>query len=213
MKLQKKDGEYQSARREALGFEADAKRLQEQLQDYQHKNNLYKVEVERLIKEIDMADAKTRQAQEDLMVARAEADRELQNVQHRILYSRGKQEERSLVDLKREHSLAIEQIKQTAAEQLEEIDYLKEKVIKLETKNKELYMMKDSKDEMKTLENKVELLQAQVDKYENQNRDVRSAGDGSIRANLSAQEQVTLQKQLNQYARMIDTLNADNESL
>ena len=108
MKLQKKDGEYQSARREALGFEADAKRLQEQLQDYQHKNNLYKVEVERLIKEIDMADAKTRQAQEDLMVARAEADRELQNVQHRILYSRGKQEERSLVDLKREHSLAIE---------------------------------------------------------------------------------------------------------
>ena len=160
-----------------------------------------------------MADAKTRQAQEDLMVARAEADRELQNVQHRILYSRGKQEERSLVDLKREHSLAIEQIKQTAAEQLEEIDYLKEKVIKLETKNKELYMMKDSKDEMKTLENKVELLQAQVDKYENQNRDVRSAGDGSIRANLSAQEQVTLQKQLNQYARMIDTLNTDNESL
>ena len=55
-------------------------------------------------------------------------------------------------------------------------------------------MMKDSKDEMKTLENKVELLQAQVDKYENQNRDVKSAGDGSIRANLSAQEQVTLQK-------------------
>ena len=33
LKLQKKDGDYQSARREALGFEGDTKRLREQLAD------------------------------------------------------------------------------------------------------------------------------------------------------------------------------------
>ena len=53
-------------------------------------NNLYKIETERLIKEIDMADAKTREKESDLIIAQAEYDRKLKLVEERILYSRGK---------------------------------------------------------------------------------------------------------------------------
>ena len=63
-----------------------------------------------------------------------------------------------MADLKREHSLAIEQLKMTAEERQEEITYLKEKVIKLETRETELLKMKDSKDEIKQLETKVAFL-------------------------------------------------------
>lgn len=45
------------------------KGLREQVDDLRHKNNLYKIETERLIKEIDMADAKTREKDNDLVLA------------------------------------------------------------------------------------------------------------------------------------------------
>ena len=105
-----------------------------------------------------MADAKTRQAQEDLIIAKAEADNEVSKHQQRILYNRGKQEERSLVELKREHSLAIEELKQKLYEKEEEVEYLNTKVAKLEQKNKELIMMKDSKEEIRKLEAQVSIL-------------------------------------------------------
>ena len=47
------------------------------------------------------------------MIARAEFDREQQNMKQRILYSRGKNEERTLIDLKRDHSIALEQVKRS----------------------------------------------------------------------------------------------------
>ena len=51
--------------------------MQEQIGTLQHNNNLYKIETERLIKEIDMADAKTREKDSDLVLAQAEFDRKL----------------------------------------------------------------------------------------------------------------------------------------
>lgn len=69
IKLKKKDGDYQAARREALGSSETIKSLKDQLVDTKHKNDLYKIETERLIKEIDMADAKTREKDNDLVLA------------------------------------------------------------------------------------------------------------------------------------------------
>ena len=108
VKLTKKDGDYQAARREALGSGETVKSLREQLGDTRHKNDLYKIETERLIKEIDMADAKTREKDNDLILAQAEYDRKLKLVEERILYRRGKNEDRGMLDMKQEHSLAIE---------------------------------------------------------------------------------------------------------
>ena len=69
IKLTKKDGDYQATRRDALGQGETVKALREQLSDTRHKNDLYKIETERLIKEIDMADAKTREKENDLVLA------------------------------------------------------------------------------------------------------------------------------------------------
>ena len=69
IKLTKKDGDYQTARRDALGQGETVKSLRDQVGDLRHKNDLYKIETERLIKEIDMADAKTREKENDLVLA------------------------------------------------------------------------------------------------------------------------------------------------
>ena len=61
-----------------------------------------------------MADAKTREKDNDLVLAQAEYDRKLKLVEERILYRRGKNEDRTMLDLKQEHALAIEQLKQAA---------------------------------------------------------------------------------------------------
>ena len=47
-----------------------------------------------------MADAKTREKDNDLVLAQAEYDRKLKLVEERILYRRGKNEDRNMLDLK-----------------------------------------------------------------------------------------------------------------
>ena len=94
-----------------MGSGETVKSLKEQLLDTKHKNDLYKIETERLIKEIDMADAKTREKDNDLVLAQAEYDRKLKLLEERILFRRGKNEDRSLLDLKQEHALALEMVK------------------------------------------------------------------------------------------------------
>ena len=78
-----------------------------------------------------MADAKTREKDSELILAQAEFDRKLKQVEERILYRRGKQEDRQILDLKHEHAIALEELKRTNEEKAEEADYLNEKVLKL----------------------------------------------------------------------------------
>ena len=103
------------------------------------------METERLIKEIDMADAKTREKDSELVLAQAEFDRKLKQVEERILYRRGKTEERGLLDLKNDHAIAVEEQKRINEEKVEEVDYLNEKVMKLQEENKQLILKKDNK--------------------------------------------------------------------
>ena len=136
-----------------------------------------------------MADAKTRAVQEDLIITKAEAEREQDNIKQRILYSRGKQEERGMVELKREHSIAMEQLKRTLDERVEEVDYLTEKVMKLEAQNKELILKRDSKDDVKKLEAQVALLEGKLSKHEKLERGGQGSDAGQIKDNLSPAEQ------------------------
>lgn len=92
-----------------------------------------------------MADAKTREKESDLIIAQAEYDRKVKQVEERILYSRGKQEDRKVLDLKHEHAVALEELKQKNDEKAEEINYLNEKVLKLQDENKNLKVNKDTK--------------------------------------------------------------------
>ena len=93
-----------------------------------------------------MADSKTREKESDLIIAQAEYDRKVTQMSDRILYSRGKQEERTILDIKHEHAIALEEVKQKNDENSEEISYLNEKVLKLQDENKNLKVNKDSKN-------------------------------------------------------------------
>jgi hypothetical protein len=80
-------------------------RMKEQLKDYMHKINLYKIETEDLIKQIDLADSKTREKEDELRLMEAEYDRKMKLQEERILMRRSKNEERGIYELKREHSI------------------------------------------------------------------------------------------------------------
>ena len=75
--MRQKDTEYQGARRESLNASETVKRMQEQLKELQHRNNLYRVETEELIKQIDVADAKSREKEDLLNLKEAEFERAL----------------------------------------------------------------------------------------------------------------------------------------
>lgn len=77
--------------------------MTEQIKDYVHRQNLFTIESEQLIKQIDMADAKTREKEDELVLARADYDRKLKLMEERILYKREVDADRKLVDLKHEH--------------------------------------------------------------------------------------------------------------
>ena len=105
-----------------------------------------------------MADAKTREKDNELVLAQAEHDRKLRLVEERILYRRGKNEDRAMLDLKQEHALALEQVKQSNEEKQEEIEYQNEKINKLTVQVEQLTLKKDQKGEVKKLEAQVALL-------------------------------------------------------
>ena len=65
-------------------------RMKEQLKDYMHKINLYKIETEDLIKQIDLADSKTREKEDELRSMEAEYDRKMKLQEERIMMRRSK---------------------------------------------------------------------------------------------------------------------------
>ena len=91
--------EMRTSRREAMNAIETNNRLKEQLKEKQHKINLYQVETESLIKQIDSADAKTREKEDELRLLEAEYDRKLKLQEERILYRRAKNDDRDKYEM------------------------------------------------------------------------------------------------------------------
>ena len=102
--------DFKNARREALNSDESNKRLRDQMKEYVHKINLYKIETEELIKQIDLADAKTREKEDDLKLMEAEYDRKMKMQEERILMRRNNNEQRDTYDMRREHSIQVDEI-------------------------------------------------------------------------------------------------------
>ena len=170
LELQKKDNEYNVARREAYGATKTIERLTEQVVKEKHANNLYRVQVESLIKEVDLADARAREKEDALVVRNAEIERELAQQDDRLKFWKSKNEERTLTDLKHAHSLALAEQKALVTEKQEDIDYLNEKVNKLMVENEQLVMKRDSKAETKKLTDEIQNLKKQVAELESKNQ-------------------------------------------
>ena len=132
------------------------------MKDAIHKINLYKIETEELIKQIDLADAKTRNKEDELKLAQAEYDRKLKLQEERILFRVSKQEERETLDLKRHHMIEKEELSNKVSELQEEISYYNEKLAKVEAENRTLKLGKESNKRMKELEEEVEYLKHQL---------------------------------------------------
>lgn len=105
-----------------------------------------------------MADAKTREKEDELVLARAEYERKLKLVEERILYRRDVDQDRKILDLKHEHQVEISNAKVKQSELQEQIDYLNEKVNKLLTENKSIRVTADSKGELKRLQDENAML-------------------------------------------------------
>ena len=89
-----------------------------------------------------------------------------------------------MLDLKQEHALAIEQLKQSNEEKQEEIDYLNEKKNQLEVRVEQLTLAKDQKGEVKKLEAQVAMMQAKIEEHENLTK--VKTDFSSCKGNLSA---------------------------
>lgn len=100
-KLRLVETEHKGTRRDALNEKETNNRLKEQIKDYVHKLNLYKIETEELVKQIDMADTKTREKEDELKLLEAEYDRKLKMQEERILLRRSNQDHRDTYELKR----------------------------------------------------------------------------------------------------------------
>ena len=159
-RLKQTEADYRSAKREALNANETNSRLKEQLQDKAHKINLYSIETEELIKQIDLADAKTREKEDELRLMEAEYDRKMKLQEERILFRRAKNEEREINELKRTHALDLDEVKAKLTESEEQIHYYKSKVDKIEVENRQLRLGKGDNKRMKELENEVEFLKA-----------------------------------------------------
>ena len=55
-----------------------------------------------------MADAKTREKEDELVLARAEFDRKIKLLEERLIYRRENAEDRKIMELKHEHQIEIQ---------------------------------------------------------------------------------------------------------
>ena len=168
-----------------------------------HKNTLYKIETEELIKQIDIADAKTREKEDEVTLLRAEYERKMKLQEERILFRRSKQDEREVFEVKRLCGLEKEELQRKVDEMREEVDYYTGKVSKLETENRSIRLGKDNSKRVRELEEEVEQLKTQVAGRvvvvkEQENINVRN-----IQKELSKEEQVRMQRELQQLELMV----------
>ena len=86
--------DYKDMRRELMGERETNKRLREQMEEKARSVNMYQIEIESLIKQVDLADAKTREKEDETKLLTAEYDKKMQLQIERIMLRRNKQEER-----------------------------------------------------------------------------------------------------------------------
>lgn len=65
-KLKRLEMELRTAKRDSMNDKETNSRLKDQLKENMHKIHLHQIESESLIKQIDLADAKTREKEDDL---------------------------------------------------------------------------------------------------------------------------------------------------
>ncbi len=177
------------------------------MRDSVHKNNLYKVEIEELIKQIDLADARARAKEDDARLLEVEYERKLKTQEERILMRRSKNEDREIYEVKRMHAIEKEEIARKVEEAQEEVDYYQKKVAKIEAENRALRVGSDSGRRVKELEEEVAALKQQVSVQAR----VEVKQQAFQAKELSKEEQVKMQRELQQLDLMLKGYQEESE--
>jgi len=215
-KMKKLEMDYRTTKREALSANETNKRLREQLDAKVHAVNMFQIETEALIKQVDMADAKTREKEDELRLMDAEYDKKMQLQVERILLRRNKTEERGTYELKREHQIEVDELKSELLEKKEEIDYLKSKVDKLDAENTSLRQGKGDNKKLRELENEVGFLKMQLDEAQKNGGQVAAQalsaakGGHAFKKELSPEEQRQLQREVQQLDSILKGYQEEN---
>ena len=138
------------------------------------------------MKQIDLADAKTREKDDDLRLAKAEYDRKIKSVEERILGSINKREDRDLYELKRDYAISLEKLEDLVKELREDNAYLEKRKDTLEAENKSLKLERDSNRVVKKLEAELDELKGQL--YEAQQASIRQTGSSYVGGKPSAED-------------------------
>ena len=200
-----------------MGANETNNRIKDQLKETQHKIHLHQIENEALIKQIDLADAKTREKEDDLRLQAQEYDSKLKLQLERLMVRRAKNEERETFELKRKHRLDLDELQAKHDETAEEVDYYKQKCDKLEVEQASLRSGKGENKRLKELENEVEMLKLELEEA----RKVGGGGSGadkagaraelrSFRKDLSPEEQIQMQRELAQLDKILGGYQEEN---
>lgn len=172
-----------------------------------HKNNLYKVEIEELIKQIDLADARARSKEDDARLLEVEYERKLKMQEERILMRHSKNEDREMYELKRMHAIEKDEVTRKVEEAQEEIDYYQKKVAKIEAENKSLRVGSDSGRRVKELEEEVGALKQQVSVQAR----IEVKQQAFQSKELTKEEQIKLQREVQQLDIMLKGYQEESE--
>lgn len=182
-KMKRLEMDLRTAKRESMNEKETNSRLKDQLKESMHKIHLHQIEAESLIKQIDLADAKTREKEDDLRLQAQEYDSKLKLQLERLMVRRAKNEERETFELKRKHRIELDELQAKLDETAEEVDYYKTKCDKLEIENSSLRSGKNDNKRQKELENEVEMLRLELEEV----KKTGGVGGGMDKASANAE--------------------------
>jgi hypothetical protein len=205
--LKKKEVEFDTMRRDCFSAQETAKRVGEQLRDSVHKNNLYKVEIEELIKQIDLADARARAKEDDLRLLEVEYERKMKMQEERIVMRQAKGEHREQYELKRMHAIEKDEMARKIEDFKEEVDYYQQKVARIETENRGLRAGNDNAKRIRELEEENSQLKQQLSTHTR----IEAKTSSFQSKELSKEEQVKLQREVQQMDLMLKGYQEESE--
>ena len=125
----------QVSRVEALNANETIKRMKDQILKYAQEVNIYRVEIEALKRQVDIADGNAKTKEEDAKRIQEDYERKIKLIEERHAVQSVKQESRELNELKRENRLLKDAHEEEIRIKFEEIDYLTKRCEKLEAEN------------------------------------------------------------------------------
>jgi hypothetical protein len=156
-------------------------KLQKQLREANHKTELYKIEIEEILKQVDFSEARNRDLEAEIQSLKNEIDRRAQFAEERVRMSETRSEERVNKELMRQFTIEKEELLSKLALIQKDLDFYKTKAEKSEEESKELKnrlkSKRDQDDRVKQLEGTVFQLEAKLKEREGiQGRDFSYSG-------------------------------------